>query len=162
MAEQAAEHGPQGAFDEWMGGVRRLAPGDGRVGEGGRALPRLPDEGPLTPPRSVADSQREPFFVWLLSCPLSPLDLRSIPSMLIGSAPVWHGTPEEFDREVPEARGFRIELRAWRASRDRRIAWEGFFVTCLQRMGWIVIREPINGRVIELKRPMWLKNEDKA
>jgi hypothetical protein len=37
-----------------------------------------------------------------------------------------------------------------------------FFVTCLQRIGYVVFRDPVSGRVSELKRPIWLKNEDKA
>jgi hypothetical protein len=82
--------------------------------------------------------------------------------MQLGAAPVWEGSADDLDAGGVTEAGHLARLRAWRVARDRKKAWEALFVVCLQRIGWVVIREPIEGRVIQLKRPMWLKAEDRA
>jgi hypothetical protein len=162
MPEQDCAHGSQGAFEEWFGfdaaavtiesAQSEIASSD--LGARSRAHRRSVD--------AYRSAIRRPFFAWLRACPVPRSDLGAIPSFQIGVCPHSVEGPGIAAMGATDRAAICRDVDVWRLKRDRKRLWEMFFVTCLQRMGYVVFRDSRSGTVTELKRPIWLKNEDKA
>jgi hypothetical protein len=162
MPEQDCAHGAQGAFDEWFGfdaAKVNLEAAQSKVASSDTGAMSRAHRRSVNAYRSAI---RRPFFAWLRACPVPRSDLAAIPSFLIGACPRSAEGPVVAAVGRSDRAAICREADAWRMKRDRKRLWEMFFVTCLQRIGYVVFHDPATGVVSELKRPRWLMDEDKA